>query len=80
MFDPKVIRTLALISQLGISMLVPIFLMVWLGSWVDGKFSTHFFPLFLLLGLGGGFRSVYTIIRQAYKDDHCKENENEKKS
>ena len=41
MFDPKVIRTLALISQVGISMMVPIFLMAWLGVWIDNKLSTQ---------------------------------------
>lgn len=76
MFDQKVIRTLALISQVGISMMVPIFLMAWLGSWIDHKFSTQLFPLFLLLGIGGGFRSVYTIVRYANEDRH-KEKEDE---
>jgi F0F1-type ATP synthase assembly protein I len=65
MFDPKVIKTLALISQVGISMIVPVILMAWLGAWVDEKFSTQFFPLFLILGIGGGFRSVYNLIQQA---------------
>lgn len=66
MFDPKVIKSLALITQVGISMMVPIFLMAALGVWVDGKFSTQFFPFFLLLGIGGGFRSVYTLLHQAH--------------
>lgn len=76
MFDPKVIRTLALISQVGISMMVPIFLMAWLGVWIDNKLSTQLFPLFLILGIGGGFRSVYTLIRYANEDRH-KEKEDE---
>ena len=76
MFEPKVIRTLALISQLGISMMVPIFLMAWLGSYIDTRFSTQLFPLFLILGIGGGFRSVYTLVRHANEDRH-KEKEDE---
>lgn len=74
MFDPKVGRTLALISQLGISMIVPILMMGWLGTWVDNKFSTQLFPLFLLLGIGGGFHSVYSLIAPLLKDGK-KENE-----
>ncbi|MDO4554390.1 MAG: AtpZ/AtpI family protein [Lachnospiraceae bacterium] len=70
MFDPKVVKTLALISQLGISMMVPIFLMAWLGAWVDERFSTRLFPVFLILGIGGGFRSVYTLVRHANEDPH----------
>lgn len=70
MFDPKVIKTLALITQVGISMMVPIFLMAWLGAWVDDRFSTHFFPFFLILGIGGGFRSVYTLVSQVNGSRH----------
>lgn len=76
MFDPKVVRTLALISQVGISMMVPVFLMVWLGSWIDTKLSTQLFPLFLILGIGGGFRSVYLLVHHANEDRH-KEKEDE---
>lgn len=65
MFDSKVIVTLSLLSQVGISMLVPIFMMVWLGSWVDQHFSTQFFPLFILLGIGAGFRNTYLLIMGA---------------
>lgn len=68
MFEPKVIKMLALITQLGITMLVSIFLMAWLGMWVDGKFGTQLFPLFLLLGIGGGFRSAYILVARAQTD------------
>lgn len=78
MFEPKVAKTLALISQLGISMLVPVFLMTWLGSWIDETFSTHLFPLFIILGIGGGFRSVYIVITRVMRD-HQKEKKDEQK-
>lgn len=65
MFDSKVIVPLSLLSQVGISMLVPIFLMVGLGSWVDQHFSTQLFPLFILLGIGAGFRNTYFLIMKA---------------
>lgn len=76
MFDSKVVKMLALITQVGINMLVPIFLMAWLGLWVDEKFSLSLFPLFLILGIGGGFRSVYSLIKQ-FSQDKPGENDHE---
>ena len=74
MFDPKVGKTLALISQIGINMIVPIFMMGWLGNWVANRFSAQFFfPLFLFLGAAGGFRSVYSLIAPLLRDDKKEE-------
>ncbi|MGN0465865.1 MAG: AtpZ/AtpI family protein [Lachnospiraceae bacterium] len=66
-WNREVIRNLGLISQLGISMLTPIFMMTFLGVWIDKVFSTHFFLLFVILGIGGGFRSVYTLTMHSTK-------------
>ena len=80
MFDPKVGKTLALISQLGINMIVPILLMGWLGNWLDGKFSTQiFFPICILLGIAGGFRSVYSLLEPIIKNCNKETKEHEKK-
>lgn len=68
MFDPKVIKTLALLSQLGISMLVPVFLMLWLGSWMNDRFGLQIIPLFILLGIGAGLRNCYLLLRNAVRD------------
>lgn len=80
MFDPKVGKTLALISQVGINMIVPIFLMGWFGNWLDGKFSAQiFFPICILLGIAGGFRSVYSLIKPILKDGNKETKEHETK-
>lgn len=68
MFDPKVIKTLALLSQLGISMLVPVFLMLWLGSWMNDRFGLQIIPLFILLGIGAGLRNCYLLLKNAVRD------------
>lgn len=62
MFDSKVLMTLLLVSQLGFAMLVPIFMMVWIGSWAAQRFSVRLFPLFLILGIAAGFRNSYILI------------------
>ncbi len=38
-YKKSVHRTFALITQLGISMIVPILLCVWVGGWLEEKFK-----------------------------------------
>ena len=68
MFDPKVIKTLALFSQLGISMLVPVFLMLWIGSWMNDWLGLQIIPFFILLGIGAGLRNCYLLLKNAVRD------------
>lgn len=77
MFDPKVVKTLALITQIGINMIVCIFLLGWLGSFIDNRFSTQLFPVFLLFGIACGFRSVYSLIKPVIKDGNKEKDDNE---
>jgi ATP synthase protein I len=72
-----VLKTLSLITQLGITMLTSIFLCMFIGLWIDEKFGTHFFIPFLLLGVAGGFRGVYTLVKNANHKE--KESDDDKK-
>lgn len=72
-----ILRMLSLISQLGITMLTSVFLCMFIGLWIDRKFSTHVFLLFLVLGVLGGIRGIYSLIRQ-YIDDDSREDDNER--
>ncbi|MDO4977737.1 MAG: AtpZ/AtpI family protein [Eubacteriales bacterium] len=57
------LRMLVLISQLGINMMVSIFLCAWLGSFVARVTGVEFlFVIFLFLGMLAGFRSCYSVI------------------
>lgn len=60
----------ALILQIGISMLVPILLCIFVGIWLDKVFDTKpiLMIIFIILGVGAGFRSVYVLTRDFYKD------------
>lgn len=61
--DYRFLRMLALITQLGISMLTCIFLCMLIGRFLSEKLQLDWiFPVFLLLGILAGFRSCYTII------------------
>lgn len=67
-------RNLILISQLAINVLVPTFLCLMLGLWLDGKFGTDYIALvFLALGILAGGRNAYRMamdsVREKEKED-----------
>lgn len=67
-YKQSVFRTFALISQLGISIMVPVLLCTVLGSWPEKKVS---FPVFLplvILGILAGMRNAYILARHANED------------
>ena len=61
----SVIATLSLISQLGISMIVPIFLCIFIGMKLEEKVDFPFTVLFIILGILAGIRNVYALVKQA---------------
>ena len=59
------LRLIVLISQIGITMMVPIFFCAWLGYLVSEKTGMEIlFVVFLILGIMAGFRSCYITIRK----------------
>ena len=68
-------RALGLITQIGISMLVPILLCLGIGVFLDRVFGTSpvLMFIFIVLGVAAGFRSVYALVAQDVnqKDDPC---------
>ena len=67
-YKKSVYQTLALISQLGISIVVPIVLCTFAGAFLEEKFSISVtIPLIILGILAGGRNAVY-LVRQANKN------------
>lgn len=67
-------KALAMITQIGISMMVPIFLCLFLGIKLDQWFNTNWVVLiFLILGIAAAFRNVYHMTRTFYAKDKTKE-------
>lgn len=63
--DKFPLRMLLLISQLGITMMVPIFFCTWLGSMVVNKTGIDILIIvFIIIGIMAGFRSCHHIIRR----------------
>ena len=67
-YKKSVHRTFALITQLGISMIVPILLCVWVGGGLEEKFKLPVTIPFIILGVLAGMRNVYLLVRHANED------------
>ena len=74
-YKKSVYKSLAMISQVGIAMLVPIFLCCMLGLFLRNKFGIPaFLPLFFL-GALAGMRNVYVMLSAIFKEDDRKKND-----
>lgn len=72
------LKNLTLITQLGLMMVIPIFLCMFFGIWLDGKVGTNgvFTIIFLIIGVFAGFRNLFVIVlskidtgKKDHKDD-----------
>ncbi len=67
-YKRSVFRTLSLITQLGISILVPIFLCVFIGKFLDNRYNLPLFVPLLILGILAGFRNAYVLVMGFVKE------------
>lgn len=67
----KALENLSLISQLGISMVVPILVCVWVGNYLDNKFGKAplFLFIFIVLGVASSFMNMYKLALRDRKND-----------
>ena len=76
MKEKKVLRSFAMISQIGISMMVPIFLCGAIGYWLTNQFHHEWlFLLALFIGIGAAFRNFFLLTKSFYASDLKKEKE-----
>lgn len=60
-------KAILMITQIGISMIVPIFLGVFIGYWLDRWLHTAVFLLiFMIFGILAAFRNVYYLTKPFY--------------
>lgn len=74
-YKKSVYRTFALITQLGISMLTPVFLCIFLGSFLQEKYGIPVFVPLLILGIMAGGRNVYILAKHANEDPEDQEDD-----
>lgn len=63
-FNREIIYNIGMITQLGLSMLAPVILCVFLGYWLDGKFGWYTTIPLLILGILAGARNTYLLVKQ----------------
>ncbi|MCM1103648.1 MAG: AtpZ/AtpI family protein [Clostridium sp.] len=68
--DGRVLEALALVMQFGIHMIVPIFMCLFLGLWIDRKAGTSYWVIILFfMGALAGFTNIYKLARKIYGRD-----------
>lgn len=67
MFKSDVYKSWALVLQLGISMLVPILLLIALAYFIKSKWNIDLMLFFVVFGLLVGIRNVYVILKNYVK-------------
>ncbi len=60
----EIAKIIMLITQIGITMLTSIFLCGIIGYFIDKKFDTNLLIFFIILGVAGGYKAVYNLIKQ----------------
>ena len=69
-YKKSVYRSLTLITQFGINMLVPIFLCVLAGVYIGKKFSIDWITIpWFAVGALAGFRNIFIMARKIYSED-----------
>lgn len=66
-YNRNVLRSLVLITQFGINMLVPICIMSALGIYLDRKFGKSYFMILLFcVGVIAGAQNIYRLAKRTY--------------
>ena len=68
-YDKSVYRSLTLITQFGINMIVPIFMCTALGVYIGKKVSIKWIVIpFFMAGALAGFRNIFMMAKRIYSD------------
>jgi ATP synthase protein I len=78
-YRKEVFRSLSMISQIGISVMVPIFMCVFVGVMIDKYFNTSTLIVLLILGIGAGMRNAYILAKKVLDENALEKEAAEKK-
>jgi len=67
----EIFRNLAMVSSMGISVVMAIGIGVWFGLTLDNWLNTKpwFFYIFLFIGIAAGFKNIYVIAGKEIRRD-----------
>lgn len=63
-YKKSVYTTFAMISQVGISMVVPILLCTYAGVWLEGRFDFPWTVIMIVVGVLAGVRNVIAMVKR----------------
>lgn len=67
-YNRSVYQSLAVITQFGINMIVPICLCTFAGWYLDKKFQTEiWFVILFFVGALAGFRNIFILAKKIYE-------------
>ncbi len=72
----EIARALAMLTQLGISMMAPVILCAFIGSWLDNHFGWSITAVLLILGVMAGARNSWILLKQFQPSDKKKGSKN----
>lgn len=77
----RIFKSLTLILQFGLNMIVPILMCTFFGVWIGRKFDMLWItvPLFII-GALAGFTSVYKMAKKIWEQDSSKDRKHVKKT
>ncbi len=68
-YRKSVFRSLAMVTQLGLTMLTPVFLCIFIGYQIDLHFGTKIMVLMLILGILAGARSAWRLAQNTMEQE-----------
>lgn len=69
-------KALVMITQLSINMLVPVFMCLFIGIWLDKRLGTGWLTLvFLILGIMAAIRAMFITLQPLLKGEREKKDE-----
>lgn len=75
----EIIRSLAMVTQLGLNMLAPVILCAFVGTWLDERFGWSITAILLILGIMAGARNTWILVKQMQPSDTKRRQKDEQK-
>ena len=76
----EIVRSLAMVTQLGISMLAPVVLCAFIGSWLDERYGWSVTAVLLILGILAGARNSWILLKQIQPPSSKERQKNEQEN
>lgn len=63
----EIVQNLAMVTQLGLSLLAPVILCAFIGNWLDDRYGWSITAWLLILGVAAGARNAWIMLQLSEK-------------